>query len=111
MLGTLKEAYYRTYQTVMKTTATVLPFPVPALLTGAGSVKQLAENISVRGLRHVLVVTDKDLVALDLPGGFLKTLAERDIAYTVFDEVQPNPTIENIEDGVRDYVQNYLALQ
>lgn len=103
MLGTLKEAYFRTYQTVMKTTATVLPFPVPTLLSGAGSVMQLAENISVRGLRHVLVVTDKDLVALDLPVGFCKSLAERDIKYTVFDEVQPNPTIENIEDGVRTY--------
>ncbi len=101
MLGTLKKAYYRTYQTVMKGTAALLPFPIPGLLTGPGSVKQLAENISVRGLRHVLLVTDKDLMALDLPSGFLKTLTERDIAYTVFDRVQPNPTVENIEDGVR----------
>ncbi len=103
MLGKLKEAYYRTYQTVMKGTASLLPFPIPGLLTGTGSVKQLAENINVRGLRHVLLVTDKDLMALDLPGGFLKTLAERDIAYTVFDRVQPNPTVENIEDGIRSY--------
>ncbi len=103
MLGMLKEAFYRTYQTVMKGTASVLPFPSPGLLTGPGSVGQLAENISVRGLRHVLLVTDRDLMALDLPGGFIKTLTERSIACTVFDQVQPNPTVENIEDGVRSY--------
>jgi len=87
----------------MKATASLLPYPVPGLLTGPGSVAQLAENISVRGLKHVLVVTDKGLMSIDLPKGFLASLSERGIAYTVFDDVQPNPTIENIEHGVYAY--------
>lgn len=103
MLWTLKKALYRTQHKVLKVTATVLPFPVPGLLTGPGSVKQLAENVSVRGLKRILVVTDKVLVDLGLPKTLLTSLEERGIAYTVFDDVQPNPTIENVEDGVRVY--------
>lgn len=103
MLGTMKEIVFRSYQTVMKTTASLLPVPVPGLLTGPGSVQQLSENISVRGLKHVLVVTDKDLMALGLPGSFLASLTDRGVAHTVFADVQPNPTIENVEAGVRAY--------
>jgi len=103
MLWTVKKALYRTQQRVMKVTATVLPFPIPGLLTGPGSVKQLAENISVRGLKKILVVTDKVLMGLDLPRTLLTSLEERGIAYVVYDDVQPNPTIENVEAGVRVY--------
>lgn len=103
MLWTLKKTLYRTQQRVMKETAKVLPFPVPVLLTGPGSVKQLAENVSIRGLRHVLVVTDKVLMGIGLPRPLLESLDAKGISYTVFDDVQPNPTIENVEAGVRVY--------
>jgi len=60
----------------------------------------------VRGLKRVLLVTDKDLMGLGLPNGLLASLAEHGVAYTVFDEVQPNPTIENVEAGVRAYKEH-----
>ena len=106
MIWKLKKAFYRAQQRVMKVTATVLPFPVPGLLTGPGSVKQLAENLSVRGLKQVLVVTDKVLMDLELPKDLLTSLEEHGIGYTIFDDVQPNPTIENVEAGVRVYKEN-----
>lgn len=103
MLWTAKKALYRVQQRVMKTAAVVLPFPAPVLLTGPGSVEQLAENIALRGLKHALVVTDKVLMGLKLPHGMLEALAARGVQYTVYDEVQPNPTIENVEAGRRVY--------
>ena len=107
MIWTIKKGMYRTQQRVMKVAAVVLPFPVPALLTGPGSVRQLADNISVRGLKHVLVVTDRVLTDLKLPQGMLESFDARGIGYTVFDDVQPNPTIENIEAGRDAYRQNH----
>jgi alcohol dehydrogenase len=103
MIWTLKTTMYRAQQRVMKIAAMVLPFPVPVLLTGPGSVKQLAENLSLRGLKQVLVVTDKVLMELKLPEGLLTSLDEHGIGYTVFDDVQQNPTIENVEAGRRVY--------
>ena len=106
MLWTVKKALYRAQQRVMKAGAALLPFPVPGLLTGPGSVNQLAENISLRGLTRVLLVTDQVLMQLELPRGLLESLAERGVDVTVYDAVQPNPTIENVEDGVRVYKDN-----
>jgi alcohol dehydrogenase class IV len=107
MIRTLKIGMYRAQQRVMKVAAMLLPFPVPALLTGPGSVKQLAENLSVRGLKQVLVVTDKVLMELKLPEGLLASLDEHGIGYSVFDDVQPNPTIENVEAGRRAYKEHH----
>jgi alcohol dehydrogenase class IV len=53
-----------------------------------------------------LVVTDKGLTALGLAAGLYEALAENQIAHTVFDEVQPNPTIQDVENGLRAYVAN-----
>ena len=77
MLWTVKKALYRTQQRVMKTAAAAIPFPFPGLLTGPGSVEQLAENIRLRGLERVLLVTDKILMELELPRGLLQALEAR----------------------------------
>ena len=106
MIWTLKKKAYRAQHGVMKVVAGVFPFPVPALLTGPGSVGQLAENIKIRGLKHVLVVTDRILMDLKLPEGLLSALSENGVEYTIFDEVKPNPTIENVEEGRKLYKEN-----
>ncbi len=102
----IKKKLYRIQHRVMKTAATVIPFPIPVLLTGPGSVRKLAENIKIRGLKNVLVVTDKVLMGLKLADGLFESLDENDIKYTVFDEVQPNPTIQNVEAGRKVYREN-----
>ena len=106
MIWTLKKKAYRAQQKVMKIASTVLPFPVPVLLTGPGSVRKLAENIKVRGLKNVLVVTDKVLMDLKVPKGLLESLEENGVKYTIFDDVKPNPTIESVEAGRKIYKTN-----
>lgn len=106
MISTMKNGAHRAFNGALKVAARVLPFPVPVLLTGPGSVKQLAENLKVRRLQHALVVTDRVLMDLKLPASLLASLEEHGIRYTVFDEVQPNPTIGNVEAGRKIYKQN-----
>ena len=103
MLWTAKKGLYRAQQQVMKLASLVVPFPVPALLTGPGSVTQLADNLAMRGLTHALVVTDKILMGLKLPQPLLDALEARGVRYTVYDRVDPNPTIQNVEDGCAAY--------
>jgi alcohol dehydrogenase class IV len=103
MFWDVKKKLYRVQHQVMKVASNVLPFPIPVLLTGPGSVAKLAENIRVRGLKHVMVVTDKVLMELDLLAGLLESLEENEIKYTIYDKVQPNPTIKNVEDGRKLY--------
>ncbi len=106
MIWTVKKGAYRAFQGVMKVTGFVLPIPIPELLIGAGSIKKLAETVKKRKLTNILVVTDKVLTGLGLARGMLDSLAEQGVAVTIFDDVQPNPTIGNIEAGLKCYLAN-----
>ena len=106
MIWTLKKASFRVFHMTMKVGAMIMPFPVPKLITGAGSVKKLAEQVKSDGLSKVLVVTDRVLMDLKIPDSLLASLDEQGIQYKVFAEVQPNPTINNIEDGLQHYRLN-----
>jgi alcohol dehydrogenase len=106
MIWTLKKGMYRAQQKIMKGAAMIIPFPVPVLLTGAGSINLLAKNVNARGIKNILVVTDKMLMSLNLLDGLLASLEEHNINYTVYDDVQPNPTIQNVENGRKVYKEN-----
>jgi alcohol dehydrogenase class IV len=106
MFWSIKKRAYRANQQVMKAVSSVLPFSQPVVLSGAGSVEKLAENIRIRGLEHVLVVTDAVLLELGLVDGLRTALDDNGVRYTVFSEVQPNPTIENVESGRSVYKDN-----
>jgi alcohol dehydrogenase class IV len=99
----LRHAYYRAYQGIMKLAANFLDFTPPELLTGPGSVLKLPALIKEKGYASVLVVSDKGLCALGILKPFLAGLEKAGVAYTLFDEVQANPTIANIEDGLSLY--------
>jgi alcohol dehydrogenase class IV len=88
----------------MKGVLRILPFPVPELFTGAGCLGNLPETIRSQDVDHVFVVTDKGLVSAGLVQRLLDTLEAGRISFTVYDEVQPNPTVQNVEDGLRLYL-------
>lgn len=102
----LKHAYYRTYQKTMKAAVNFLDWTPPELIKGAGSVKQLPKLIKDKGLTNVLVVTDKGLMGLGLLNSLFESLEAEGIRYSVFDSVQPNPTIYNVEDALKMYKEN-----
>jgi len=81
----------------------ILDWTPPERLEGAGSVRELPKLIERDGLKKVLLVTDKGLTGLGLYNGLLEALKERGIDVTVFDDVQPNPTVDNIENGLAVY--------
>ena len=78
----------------------------PHLLEGAGSILKLPEFIKGKGINKVLVVTDKGLMSLHLLDPMFEKLEEVGIEYVVYDGVQPNPTIPNIEECKDMYVNN-----
>lgn len=78
----------------------------PYLLKGPGAVKDLPALIKSKGIMNVLVVTDKGLMGLHLLDGMFEALETQGIKYSVYDGVQPNPTIDNIEEARRIYLRN-----
>ena len=106
MVWSIKKLLYRLFSYFMKIGVKILPLPSPTLYTGPGSVQKIPEAVKLKGINNVLIVTDKDLTGLGLLDGMLKSLDENKIRYTIFDGVQPNPSIQNIEDGYALYKKN-----
>lgn len=102
----LKVAYYRAYQKVMKVMLYFLDWSEPQLLTGPGSIRKLPAVIKEKGIGKVMIVTDKGLMSLNLLDGLFEELKNAGISYVVYDGVQPNPSIENIEEAREMFVTN-----
>ena len=67
---------------------------------GRGAREVLAEEIKQRKFKKVLVVTDKTLFEIGVTKKVTDVLDNAEIAYEVYSEVKPNPTIKNVLDGV-----------
>ncbi|MDO4227889.1 iron-containing alcohol dehydrogenase [Neisseria sp.] len=79
--------------------ATQFFMPVQNII-GAGALAQAMDAIAALGLKKALIVTDGGLSKMgvaDQIGGLLK---EKGIDYAVFDQVQPNPTVSNVNAGL-----------
>ena len=98
--------YCRAFQKTMKVAVNFLDWTPPEVLKGAGSIKELPALVKKQGVNNVLVVTDKGLMGLHLLDSLFEGLEKEGIKYSVFDGVQPNPTIYNVEDALKIYKDN-----
>lgn len=106
MLWTLKKLWYRVFQFVLTSAMYLMPWRQPELITGAGSIKQLPAFIKKKDIHHVLIVTDAVLHKIGLLNSLFAACDEAGLTYTLFDGAEPNPSIENIEDARKLYVDN-----
>ncbi len=67
---------------------------------GAGCLADAMSVVQSRGFKHALIVTDAPLTALGVTEKVATLLRARDVQVTVFDGVQPNPTVSNVEAGL-----------
>jgi len=70
---------------------------------GKGAIAAIAEEVNARGFKKVFVASDPDLIKFGVTAKVLAVLDGAGIAYTVFSEIKPNPTIENVQAGVSAY--------
>lgn len=95
--------YCRIFQYVMKVGNYFLGYRMPEYKSGAGSIRQLPAWIQSKGLKNVLVVTDPSLVKLGLPNSMLEEMDKSGLKYTVFSDIERNPTSDNVEAGYKVY--------
>jgi alcohol dehydrogenase class IV len=106
MLWTLKKIWYRVFQFGLTSAMYLLPWRQPELLTGAGSIKKLPAFIKSKGISNVLIVTDSVLRKLGLLDSFFAACDAAGLKGVVYDGVEPNPSIENIEAARKMYLDN-----
>ena len=67
---------------------------------GPGARKELPNVVNRFGYKKALVVTDKGLMKFGVAKMVLDELDAAGIAYDIFDDVKPNPTVTNVKEGI-----------
>lgn len=70
---------------------------------GSGAIKEIPGELERRGFDHVFVSSDPDLVKFGVTSKVTDLLDEAGIKWDLYDEVKPNPTIKNVQDGVEAF--------
>ena len=102
-----KKVLCRIFQYGMKIGMNVLPWSTPKVLRGSGAVRKLPAAVKRRNFSRVLIVTDGTLMKLHLLDGMLEEMKKEGLEYAIYDGVAPNPTDENVEEGVRMFRENH----
>ena len=75
----------------------------PRIVFGVGTAQQVGVEVRALGVSHGLVVTDGGLVQTDVPGIVTASLDAAGVKWTLFGEVEPNPSILTVEKGLALY--------
>ena len=73
----------------------------PVNLLGRGCLKEAAGQLSAMGFKKAFISTDKFLTENGTVKKVTDMLSEIGIATVVYNEAKPNPTIKNVEDGLK----------
>lgn len=68
---------------------------------GYGAREVLSAEIKDRGFKRIFLVSDKALVDAGVTEKVIEILQESKIKYELYDEVKPNPTVNNVKEGYK----------
>ena len=70
---------------------------------GAGAISEIATEAAGRGFQKAFVCSDPDLIKFGVTKKVLDVLDGAGLAYEVYSNIKPNPTIENVQTGVEAF--------
>lgn len=70
---------------------------------GAGAIKEIATEVNGRGFKKAFVCSDPDLIKFGVTKKVTDVLDNTEIDYEIYSEIKPNPTIKNVQTGVKAF--------
>ena len=67
---------------------------------GAGAVAEIGNELAAHGCKKVFIASGNHVVKSGQIDSILNALKEKGMEYTIFTDIKPNPTIENVQAGV-----------
>ncbi|MBQ1788771.1 MAG: iron-containing alcohol dehydrogenase, partial [Oscillospiraceae bacterium] len=112
-MALVKKAYYRGFQAVFNVGARCLYWRRPIPFSGVGSVQKIPELLKKEKVQKVMVVTGPT-VGKKLAAKILTELDKAGIAYTLFAEVEANPSVNTVNRIQKLYLdtgcQGFIAI-
>ncbi len=75
----------------------------PISYHGRGAIESIVPEVESRGLKKAFVCSDPDLLKFGVTKKVTDVLDKAGMAYEIYSEIKPNPTIENVQTGVTAY--------
>ncbi len=73
---------------------------------GHGAIKEIPGIIKSKGFKKAFVASDPDLIKFGVTAKVTSLLEENGIEYALYSDIKPNPTIENVQSGVKAYKES-----
>ena len=70
---------------------------------GAGAISEIATEAKGRGFKKAFVCSDPDLIKFGVTKKVFDVLSDAKLDYEVYSDIKPNPTIENVQNGVEAF--------
>ena len=70
---------------------------------GHGAIKQIPDLLKSRGFKKAFVASDPDLLKFGVTQKVTDLLKENGVDFVIYSDIKPNPTIENVKNGVEAY--------
>ncbi len=70
---------------------------------GKGAIQEIPGLVAAKGFKKAFIATDPDLVKFGVTKKVTDILDANGMAYEVYSDIKPNPTIENVQSGVAAY--------
>ncbi len=102
-MNIVEKCYCRVFQFVFRVLLPVLPYRDPEVLS---SEEEIVGVLKKKGSKSVLIVTDEGLHRLGLLDELKAALKSEEIAYVVYDKTVANPTVVNVEEARRMYLES-----
>lgn len=82
----------------------------PTIITGAGASEKVGEQAKRLGATKALIVTDPGIAKLGYAADIANNLNNSGISSSTFSDVTPDPTLQNVTDGLQQYVDESCDL-
>ena len=73
---------------------------------GHGAIGEIPGIIKAKGFKKAFVASDPDLVKFGVTSKVTDLLENNNIPYALYSDIKPNPTIENVQNGVKAFKES-----
>lgn len=100
----VKSVFCRLFQTAFRMALPVLPYREPEIIDACSKLDVVLKKEKISSL---LIVTDKGIVKNGLVAPVEQVLQANDIPYSIYEDTLPNPTVYNVEDALKQYLEHH----
>ena len=73
---------------------------------GKGAISEIANEVKGRGFKKCFVCSDPDLIKFNVTKKVTDILDSASISYEIYSDIKANPTIENVQSGVKAFKES-----